>query len=211
MHYDNGKVSASTRGDGYWGKDVLHILSTKIPESTLETVSKKMKTSHYILRGEILVKKEVFTAKYLEKFSNPRSFVSGMINRDIESTKEYEEAIGDLDVVVYDYRSLENGIWVDKDWTDLLWMKLLPLPKAYFLHKMSDMLFEKMYEFFSSYRGECEYALDGFVIKPTSEYRKHCGNLRPSDCTAIKFLPMVEPTTVVSISWNLSKILTPLS
>ena len=59
----------------------------------------------------------------------------------------------------------------------------------------------------NQYRQEsCEYALDGIVIKPCDEWRvNNTTEVRPKDCVAIKFIPMLEETEVVNITWNLGK------
>ena len=59
----------------------------------------------------------------------------------------------------------------------------------------------------NQYRHEsCEYALDGIVIKPRVKFRENnTTEHRPKDCVAIKFVPMLQETEVVNITWNLGK------
>ncbi len=199
---NNDKIqSISSRGDGKWGKDLMNHLINFIPSEYVHL------EGHYVLRGEVLVKKSIFEQKYAEKFTNPRSFVSGVLNRDYSGLdKEFLEMLNDLSIVIYDYRSERYGTWIDHEFTELPYNNVLP---SYYNRDASiyesDAL-EKVYNAYADYRKTCEYALDGIVIKPIVKNRRN--NLtehRPKDCVAIKFIPMLQETEVVNITWNLGK------
>ena len=194
--------SISSRGDGSWGKDLMQHLAIFIPDEYVHL------GGHYTLRGEVLVKKDIFEKKYSEKFTNPRSFVSGVLNRDYDRfDKEFQEMLNDLSIVIYDYRRFEDGEWVDHEWTELPDSNVLP--KRYWtpLFFKNEMSFAWYYNDMNQYRHEsCEYALDGIVIKPQVKFRKNnTAERRPKDCVAIKFIPMLEETEVINITWNLGK------
>ena len=199
--FDNLIQSISSRGDGSWGKDLMNHLINFIPSEYVKL------GGHYTLRGEVLVKKDIFEKKYSEKFTNPRSFVSGVLNRDYNGTdKDFMEMLNDLSIVIYDYRRLEDGEWIDYDWTKLPDSDVLP--KRYWTTTLKDEKnFEWYYNDMNQYRHEsCEYALDGIVIKPQAQFRENnTTERRPKDCVAIKFIPMLEETEVVNITWNLGK------
>ena len=198
---DNNTIdSISSRGDGSWGKDLMNHLSKFIPAEYVNL------GGHYTLRGEVLVKKQTFLNKYAEHFTNPRSFVSGVLNRDYEAnSKEFMEMLNDLSIVIYDYRRFEDGEWIDHEWTELPISNVLPT--EYHLNNISNKEdFEVIYNTFANYRNICEYALDGIVIKPQVDYRENNTTAhRPKDCVAIKFIPMLEETEVLNITWNLGK------
>ena len=198
---DNNTIdSISSRGDGSWGKDLMNHLSKFIPAEYVNL------GGHYTLRGEVLVKKQTFLNKYAEHFTNPRSFVSGVLNRDYEAnSKEFMEMLNDLSIVIYDYRRFEDGEWIDHEWTELPITNVLPT--EYHLNNISNKEdFEAIYNTFANYRNICEYALDGIVIKPQVDYRENNTTAhRPKDCVAIKFIPMLEETEVLNITWNLGK------
>lgn len=198
---DNNAIdSISSRGDGSWGKDLMNHLSKFVPTEYINL------GGHYTLRGEVLVKKQTFLNKYAERFTNPRSFVSGVLNRDYEvNSKEFMEMLNDLSIVIYDYRRFEDGEWIDHEWTELPFTNVLPT--EYHLNNISNKEdFEAIYNAFANYRNICEYALDGIVIKPQVDYRENNTTAhRPKDCVAIKFIPMLEETEVLNITWNLGK------
>lgn len=198
---ENDKIqSISSRGDGNWGKDLMNHLINFIPSEYVYL------GGHYTLRGEVLVKKSIFEQKYAEKFTNPRSFVSGVLNRDYSGLdKEFMEMLSDLSIVIYDYRKFEDGEWIDWEFTALPYSDILP-KRFWTPEELNEKTFEWFYNDMTQYRSICEYALDGIVIKPQVKYRENnITEHRPKDCVAIKFIPMLEETEVLNITWQLGK------
>lgn len=199
---ENDKIqSISSRGDGTWGKDLMNHLINFIPSEYVYL------GGYYTLRGEVLVKKSVFEQKYSEKFTNPRSFVSGVLNRDYSGLdKEFMEMLNDLSIIIYDYRKFENGHWIDHEWTELPDSNVIP-KRDWVTRLNNEKDFEWYYNDMNEYRhNHCEYALDGIVIKPRVQFRENnTTEHRPKDCVAIKFIPMLEETEVLNITWQLGK------
>jgi NAD-dependent DNA ligase len=198
----NGEIeSISSRGDGNWGKDIKQHLIRKF--NKLHTSCKFEK---YTLRGEVLIDKNVFTEKYSD-FVNPRSFVSGLLNRDYDAfDDELNSMLDDLSIVIYDLRYLNNGSWVDLDWNDYN-IELADTPSYYQIYpKLNVETFEHIYNGFAKYREMCPFALDGIVIKPVAGNRiSDLSEVRPKDCVAVKFIPMLQETEVIDIEWNTGK------
>ena len=195
----NKVVSISTRGDGQYGKDIYkHIIGK------LNSTHTNIAYSDYTLRGEVLIDKNVFEAKY-SNFVNPRSFVAGILNRDYDES--IQDMLNDLSLIIYDVRSFDNGTWFDHDWTTYIEMENTP---EFYMDLSSLTLnaesFKDIYNKFDEYRQNCPFALDGIVFKPTSSFRNMDNEShRPKDCVAVKFMPMLEETVVTSITWNLGK------
>ena len=198
----NGEIiSISTRGDGWWGKDIKAHLERKF---TKEHTS--LDCNYYVLRGEVLIDKTVFAEKYSD-FVNPRSFVSGLLNREYDTNDvELQMMLDDLSIVIYDTRFFESGEWHDHDWTDFI-SKMTNLPEFYHIYsEENEPPFEQIYDTYSEYREKCPFALDGIVMKPVAGNRiSDLGEARPKDCVAIKFIPMLEETEVVDIEWGTGK------
>ena len=201
----SGKIkSISTRGDGEFGKDIKEHILDKVEKALCKVENKE---SCY--RGEVLIDKNIFAQKYSE-FVNPRSFVSGVLNRKFEgiSTEEKEELkskCNDLSIVIYDVRTKQNKEWEDVEWTSLVSDNI---PDFYFENVKIETAkdFEDIYNKFSKYRETCKFALDGIVIKPVVSNRiNNLTQHRPTDCVAIKFIPILEETEVIDIEWNLGK------
>jgi NAD-dependent DNA ligase len=204
---DGKLIQISSRGDGEYGKDLTLHLVRFVPESFYQI------PGHNVFRGEVLVNKKTYAEKYGEQFTNPRSFVSGVLNRDYSEDEDFYSMRNDLSLVFYDYRQITNGIVKDRDWNKL---NVLMSESDYHLgvtpqffktrYILNENDFEEVYNQFAEYRHNCPFALDGIVIKPTEDFRiNNTTEHRPSDCVAIKFIPMLEETEVVNITWNLGK------
>ena len=199
---DKKIVSISSRGDGEYGKDLSkHLINKILPN--VNALNKEI-NAQYILRGEVLINKFVFKEKYSE-FVNPRSFVSGILNRDYSEDNDFQEMLSDLSIVIYDTRVNYKGSWCDTDWCDY---EYPDKPEYYFVTNniLKEEEFKKFYYLFEEYRREvCQFALDGIVFKPVANFRENnLTETRPKDCIAVKFVPELEETEVVDIKWQLS-------
>lgn len=200
MLFDQGRlVSASTRGNGSYGKDITSLIEYLIIEKRYDFPINRFL---HCIRGEVLIDKRLFNEKYADKFKNPRSFVSGIIN-SLEWSKEQAR---DLSLVVYDTR-----LKVYHEWQDYDWFRYYPNTKPFVPQKFivtrikNGKDLEGIYNFFHNYRSKCRYSLDGIVIKPLDPHRVFCNQEYPEDCVAIKFKPMIQETTIRSIDWSLGK------
>lgn len=210
---ENSKIiSISTRGDGEYGKDIYNHLINKFNQTHTQIKNILTNTIYttgtYTLRGEVLVNKNKFqNSKFIDQFANPRSFVSATLNRDFDKDdKELNDMIELLDIVIYDIRKKDNktNTFIDQDWVGYV-MNYLPTFNVLLTMKEPSDL-ERLYNKFEKHRQNCEYALDGFVIKPLSAYRENnLTRIRPKDCVAVKFLPMIQETEIVDIEWSYKK------
>lgn len=206
----NGKVeSISSRGDGEYGKDLYNHLINHI-QPIADSLIEQLFSDDFIFRGEVLVSKKIFKEKYSE-FVNPRSFVAGLLNRDYEANDtEMKDMLSDLSLAVFDIRINEEGNLIDIDCDEL------NIPNfnkdVYILYTDGNQHIDfknclpNIYNTFSELRNNIDFALDGFVIKPVAQYRESLlTEVRPSDCVAVKFIPMLEETEIIGIEWNTGK------
>lgn len=141
FYYDNGVYTCSTRGDGEYGKDVSHIVATKISQRFIKYITDYCGYKRFTLRGELLVNRFTFYRKYNDEFKQPRSFVSGMIGRDNLDN----DIINDIDIVIYDYRVYDDGHWEERSWLELS-DEAKFFPTFYFVTELNDVSdFSKMY------------------------------------------------------------------
>lgn len=194
-------LTISSRGDGYFGRDLYKHLINKV-SGDIEYFKSKFNNNVFCLRGEVLIDKHIFNEKYSEDFVNPRSFVAGILGRDVtESDKEY---LDDLEVVIYDIREMTpDGEVIEYDIDEFDYSTK---PILFYKDILSVSRFESIYKKFENFRSEYRFALDGFVIKPTIRFRAlNLVDERPIDCVAIKFIPILEETEVIDIIWNSRK------
>ena len=198
----NGMInSISSRGDGEFGKNLYSHLLLKV-QPTVDDLIPQI-GNDFVIRGEVLINKKIFETKYND-FVNPRSFVSGVLNRDFCDDEKFVEMMFDLSVVVYDIRIDKGGYYEDHDFR---FYKFENKPSFYESQTIIDADdFSKLYKKFDDYRTKCEFALDGFVIKPLDSFRiNNLTEHRPKDCVAIKYIPMLEETVVEEIIWSTRK------
>lgn len=200
--YWNGSVlTISSRGDGYFGRNLYKHLINKV-SGDIEYFKSRFNNA-FCLRGEVLIDKHIFNEKYSEDFVNPRSFVAGILGRDVtESDKEY---LNDLEVVIYDIRETSPDAEVIE--YDIDEFDYPSKPSVFYKEDILTVSrFESIYKKFENFRSGYRFALDGFVIKPTIAYRTlNLVDERPVDCVAIKFIPILEETEVIDIIWNSRK------
>ena len=182
-----------TRGNGTIGQDITHIIPyLKLP-------SKKDIT----IRGEIIIKKEVFNNKFKKTYKNPRNFVAGLINNKT-LTKEKQEELKSLDFVAYEVivpenqkpseqmkylESLENTITVKNE--------SIKDPKELTNENLSIKLIE--------WRDKYEYEIDGIICSDDNIYPRTSKN--PEHAFAFKMVlsDQVAEAKVVDVIWTASK------
>lgn len=82
-----------TRGNGIEGQDITSLIQYIIKKNKLFNNLKNV-----AIRGEIIIKKEIFQEKYKNNFSNPRNFVAGIVNKKTINP----EILLDLDFIPYE-------------------------------------------------------------------------------------------------------------
>lgn len=248
IHISQNNITFSTRGDGEYGKDIKAQLTQniftndtlkKLYDITCEAIynydSIHGLINDIVLRGEVLVDKNIFEDKYTDKFANPRAFVSGTLNAKYDKNNaELVKQINDLECIIYDVRYCHevNGQkteYKEFDW-QYVWGKAnefyyrnnksydyfnirslfpdLDDNKSVRIETITSLVnnFEGIYNIMDEFRSNSRFCLDGFVIKPIMKYRKNNNTEpRPKDCVAVKFMPMIKTTTVNSIKWSVGK------
>lgn len=206
-------ISASTRGDGHYGKDIMPLIQFYLKHNhidLLKHVYDKYQNNHRVcLRGELLIDKKLFASKYSTQFKNPRSFVSSVVNSDW--SQETQEKAKDISIVIYDTR-YHCSVGTDIGWKDVDWFKFFNnininlLPDTCTIIDLDPNSLSEVYNTFLNYRDEeCQYPLDGIVIKPIDECREFSNSEYPSDCVAVKFEPLIRRTTIHSVEWSIGK------
>ena len=94
-------VSVSTRGDGEYGKDIKvwfeNEWKTNYEPYVMDYYRSALDEQSYfflkylVIRGECLVKTDVFMDKYSGEFTMPRSFVAGVLGQDWEDSDRQKE------------------------------------------------------------------------------------------------------------------------
>ena len=220
--------TCATRGNGQWGTDIKHwfepLLETEYWAAIDDAVRHFCENNSddiFCIRGEVLIPENKFTEEYSETYTNPRSLVAGVLGLKFEDVTPEKLKVGrDLHFVCYDYRVFSNGEYEEIDWmnpNEESYQEIKPylnhigeLPDFTKLYEFNGRLDEEfvksLYDEFDEYRHNSPYALDGVVLKPEASARQYNENRnRPVDCIAIKFMPMINATEIIDISWRVGK------
>lgn len=182
---ENGIEKLYTRGNGRVGQDISYF----IPYLRLP------KDKDITIRGEFIINRNTFSEKYSEKFSNPRNFVSGIINSksiDVEKFKDIEFVA--YEVIVPNLKPVEQMKLLDGlNVTNVL----------YTIEKdvNNDMLSNVLVDWRTNYKFES----DGIIVTNNDIYGRV--NKNPEHSFAFKMVlsEQIAEAKVVDVIWNVSK------
>ena len=218
--------TCATRGNGQWGSDIKHwfkpLLQTQYWAAIDDAVRHFCTEPEDLLciRGEVLIPEDKFTEEYSEMYTNPRSLVAGVLGLKYEDVTPEKLKVGrDLHFVCYDYRVFSEGEYRELDWMNpnedtfqelkfyLGHIGEIPtFTRFYNFDEFNVEELENIYKDFDEYRKHSPYALDGVVFKPEVSARQYnVSRGRPVDCIAMKFMPMINATEIIDISWRAGK------
>lgn len=199
MYVDGILMYALTRGDGEEGLDRIMKMKLIVPNK----ISLKGEVE---IRGEVCVDRNIWKEKYYdeENVSNERNFVGGILAKDLFNVEE----INDLTFVAY---SLVGG-GVNAEYVNDSMSKLKELgfnanhdPFIRYIKNSND--FDKMYFDFKEYRQNCNFLLDGIVIKFPENLRGGMISKTkyPAWSLAIKFKSVYAETVLEEFVWSQGK------
>lgn len=173
-----------TRGDGKVGQDISHLIPfLRLP-----------KTKGIVIRGEFIIPKALFEAKYKDKFANPRNMVAGIVNH-----KTINEAVKDLHFVAYE---VMKPIRKPSEQMELL----LTLDVEVVLYKIEQNISnELLSDTLQHWRYNYAYEIDGVIVANDAVYERKAGN--PEHAFAFKMVlsDQVAEAKVVDVIWAASK------
>lgn len=212
--YIDGKLEkAITRGDGEVGEEVTE--NAKVIRSiplSIETNFEK-----FIVRGEILVKKEIFEKVNKQengRFSNPRNYAAGSLRQ--------------LDTSITAQRKLTFIAWgVDdpekygfKKFSEVLnYLRTLGFRISSpfeIIEEFSESSIQKLFDTLENYKNILAFEVDGLVLKENNISRwKQIGYYTnsPKFMSALKMETETKITKLVDVEWSVGKsgIVTPVA
>jgi NAD-dependent DNA ligase len=175
-----------TRGDGKVGQDVSYL----IPYLNLP------KNKGIVIRGEFIIKKNVFETKYKNEFANPRNMVAGIINhKAVDKNK-----ITDVDFVAYE---VIKPILNPKEQMEFLLNTLKT--KCVFNRLEPNISNELLSQLLINNRRFYEYEIDGIIVTNNKVHERKLGN--PEHAFAFKMVlsDQLAEASVVDVIWSPSK------
>jgi DNA ligase (NAD+) len=179
------KPKLYTRGNGLVGQDISHL----IPYLRLPLVKNS------VWRGEFIITKAVFKAKYSQDFANPRNFVAGLINQK----KADPQKCADIDFVVY-----EQIKPVLKPAAQIISITEAGF-KVVHATTLATISNPVLAELLMSWRINHAYEIDGVICINDAVYPRQTGN--PAHAFAFKMVlsEQVAEAKVVDVIWTASK------
>lgn len=187
---ENGKIKLYTRGDGIIGADISYLAQyfDSIPKNLDETIN---------VRGELIMKKQVFETKHSKDHSNPRNLVAGRIGG-----KTVRKGLTDIEFVAYEIVGDEKMEKASDQLKRLDSLGFTTVDRTI----MSDLTINGLQENLAYNKKHSEYEIDGVICQPNKPYyRNSDGN--PSYAFAFKMMMggNILDTKVVDVQWNVSK------
>ena len=186
---EGGMKKLYTRGNGKIGQDISYLIPyLNISESISISIP-------ITIRGEFIIKKNLFDKKYKDKFSNPRNFVAGVINQK----KVDNEKIKDIDFIAYEVIS----------------PSLKPLDQMRFLEKNKIKLVRYLEEenitnkilteLLILWRKDYKYEIDGIIVINNEIYPRPKKNPEYAFAFKMALTDQMAEAKVVDIIWTPSK------
>ena len=184
-----------TRGDGVEGSDISHIIPY------IKGIPKELKENVWV-RGELIIRKEVFEKKYRDKTVNGkkykagRNMVSGILN-----AKTARIALHDLHFVTYEIVEDNPEVILDQ------LRKLKEIGFEVVRYAIDEKITLKMLErTHIKFKGESKYEIDGIIISRNTKYDRYTqGNPDYMFAFKMRMDKDVHRTIVKRVDWNVSK------
>jgi NAD-dependent DNA ligase len=188
---ENDQANLYTRGDGKYGQLINHL----IPYLKLPT------EKNITLRGELMIKEDLFTMKYKGQFSNSRNFISGLVNRKTLTHLE-EQILEDIDFVTYEVLMPQN-LTPSQQYNkavELNTISVLNIQSIAYEELTNDYLSSKLLEYRTSYL----YSIDGIICIDDNIYPRVSKN--PDHAFAFKMVLTDQEieAKVVDVLWTVS-------
>lgn len=216
LTYERGVlVRAASRGDGVFGEDITHSVSTirTIPQRLLRPVD-------LVVEGEVYMSKKGFLVLNREQeklgkplFANPRNIVSGSL-RQLDSSAAASRPLG---AFLYDIEGLSEPMPVTQS-AELDYLRSLGLPVN--PHEKGGLTIDEAITYWKQWKGarreKEDYLIDGVVVKVEERAHQlalgHTGK-GPRYAIAFKFPAEQVTTVVVDISLQVGRtgVLTPVA
>jgi DNA ligase (NAD+) len=182
---DKNETFLYTRGNGVVGSNISHLYRHIV------NIPKELKK--IVVRGELVIEKNVFMKKFSDNFANPRNMVSGILG-----TKGIHEHIKWVKFIAYEIIGEKIS---PKE--QLLKLKTLgfEIVKYNTMISLSDLILHKLLE---ENRELSPYEMDGLVVQPNKLYERNISG-NPSYAFAFKGMSEKAITVVCDVEWNVSK------
>jgi len=182
---ENKKRKLYTRGNGSVGQDISHLIPyLKLPS-----------TDDITIRGELIMKKSVFSQKYENNFSNSRNLVAGIVGKK----KIDQKRLQDIDFVAYEV--IKPVLKPSQQMSFLKDQQVITVVNE----ERQDIDNSTLSEVLIDWRENYKYTIDGVIVTNDQIYSRT--NKNPEYGFAFKMVlsDQVAEAKVVNVLWSPSK------
>ena len=187
---NKGKIKLYTRGDGVVGADISYLAQyfDSIPKNTNLTMA---------VRGELIMKQDIFNDKYSSKYKNPRNMVAGRLGG-----KTVRKGLKDIDFVAYEIvgegkmsKPSDQLSELKESGFTVVYNKTVKKPTVGSLSKM-----------LLDFKNDSPYEIDGIIVHINKEYtRNTSGNPSYAFAFKLRSIDSIKITEVEEVKWEISK------
>lgn len=193
LNFENGKTDLYTRGNGYEGQNITHMLPyLNINNDLFVKFGEKI-----AIRGELIISRANWeNIKHVG--ANARNVVAGAIH----SKKINRQIVSNIDFVAYDMMYPRLPL---SESFELIKKYSMPIAKN-MASSHQEMNLEMLSDTLQKWRKESKYEIDGIVIQHDKEHKLLAGK-NPKYAFAFKTILTHEQAEVIvtDIEWNVSK------
>jgi NAD-dependent DNA ligase len=164
-------------------------------------------TQTLAVRGEIIIKKSVFTAKYSKDYPKARSLISGMVNSLPEkyNQQDVRQKARDLDFVAYTILDPDSGLKQSQQFQLLTEGGFLTARHANI--PAGGLTEERLEELLLEYKAVSEYEIDGIIVNDDLAAHTYPKSGDPKYAVAFKMRleEQMATTTVEFVEYNITK------
>ena len=205
---NNFQMKLYKHGDGFEGQDISHLLDN-IAISSNNGLDKKEimmmienpssnHCGHIALRGEIIIKNEVYNAKYNKMYPKARSLIAGIVNSKAPDV----QIVRDMEIVFYEF-IYPSGMTFQQQFETIHKLGFnVARNKIY-----QNLVENQLPEILMNFKKASAYEIDGIVLDDSSAIFKRATKENPEYAVAFKMQleDQIATTTVVNVEYNISK------
>jgi len=204
----NIKMKLYKHGDGYEGQEITNLLENVNMGKEKDKNNNKLNTKeiekllsihkHIAIRGEIIIKNNVFDTKYIKMYPKARSLIAGIVN----SKKPDPKIVKDIDIVFYEWIA-PDSLNYEEQFKSLKNLGVLCANYKVF----SSLTETQLPELLMDFKKESLYEIDGIILSNNSKSHKRVTSGNPKYSVAYKMAldDQIATTTVLNVEYNISK------
>ena len=197
---DGFNMALYKHGDGVEGQDISHLLEYinigKIIKTQINAIL--IKEKHIALRGEIIIKNDIYNKKYTKMYPKARSLIAGIVNAKTPDTK----IIADMEIVFYEL-IYPSGMKFNEQFDSIAQMGFNLAN-----HRLYSVLEEsQLPEILMEFKRASPYEIDGVVLDDSSRAWSRAIKDNPDYAVAFKMQleDQIATTKVINVEYNISK------